>query len=434
MRVAVVGGGWAGMAAAVSASRKGHSVTVFEAAASLGGRARAVDLHLPGGRTMRVDNGQHILIGAYTETLALMRAVGVLPQDALLRLPLTLRFPDGQGIAMPRLPAPLDALVGIARARGWSFSDKRRLLAIAIGWQRSGFTCAPDATVAQICKTMPRTVIEGLIDPLCVSALNTPARQASGEVFLRVLKDAMFGATGGSNLLLPRVDLGALFPEAAAAWLEARGAAVLAGRRVQRVAPVGEGWEVDDLPFDRVVIAAPSWEAARLVRTLPEQSATGSVLSPHDWAARAEALRFEAIATVYAQANTGLPHPMLALRSGTLAGTGAPAQFIFDRGQLGGPKGLLALVVSASREAREPLQEQVMAQAREQLAPLGITKIDALQTVVEKRATFACTPGLERPPVRISPGLVACGDYVEGPYPATLEGAVRSALEAAAAL
>ena len=107
-----------------------------------------------------------------------------------------------------------------------------------------------------------------------------------------------------------------------------------------------------------------------------------------------------------------------------------PAQFVFDRGQLGGPAGLLAFVLSASRGEREALQAQVLTQAQ---AQLGL-QLQAVQTVVEKRATFACTPGLQRPPRQIAPGLQACGDYIEGPYPATLEGAVRSGLAAAQAL
>jgi predicted NAD/FAD-dependent oxidoreductase len=107
-----------------------------------------------------------------------------------------------------------------------------------------------------------------------------------------------------------------------------------------------------------------------------------------------------------------------------------PAQFVFDRGQLGGPPGLLAFVVSASTGDRDTLQAQVLKQAQVQL---GLS-LQAVQTVVEKRATFACTPGLKRPPSLIAPGLLACGDYVAGPYPATLEGAVRSGVAAAQSL
>jgi hypothetical protein len=107
-----------------------------------------------------------------------------------------------------------------------------------------------------------------------------------------------------------------------------------------------------------------------------------------------------------------------------------PAQFVFDRGQLGGPAGLLAFVVSAADGDRATLETQVLAQAQ---AQLGLT-LQAVQSVVEKRATFACTPGLQRPPTLIAPGLLACGDYMDGPYPATLEGAVRSGMAAARAI
>lgn len=107
-----------------------------------------------------------------------------------------------------------------------------------------------------------------------------------------------------------------------------------------------------------------------------------------------------------------------------------PAQFVFDRGQLGGPAGLMAFVISASSGNRDTLQNQVIQQAQTQL---GLT-LQAVTTVVEKRATFACTPGLLRPAMRVAPQLMACGDYVDGPYPATLEGAVRSGLAAANAL
>ena len=103
---------------------------------------------------------------------------------------------------------------------------------------------------------------------------------------------------------------------------------------------------------------------------------------------------------------------------------------MFDRSQLGGPPGLLAFVVSASNRDGGRLQEQVLAQA----SALGWSKLQAVQTVVEKRATFACTPGLLRPARHVAPGLLACGDYIDGPYPATIEGAVRSALAASAAL
>jgi squalene-associated FAD-dependent desaturase len=426
MKVAIVGAGWAGLAAALAATQGGHTVTVFEAARTLGGRARALPATLPDGRPRTLDNGQHILIGAYTETLRLMHQVGVQADAALLRLPLTLQFPDGAGLRLPNLPVPLDVLAGIARA-AWPLRERLGLLRAALGWKRARFECDASLSVAGLCRPLGPRVMQELIEPLCVSALNTPATQASGQVFLRVLRDALFSVRGGSQLLLPRQDLGALFPVAAVRWLREHGAAVHTGQRITRLQADGQAWRLDGQPYDRVLLAASASEAARLVAQAGMCADAERQAALQDWSARADALHFEAITTVYAWApGARLAQPMLALRSDTRH----PAQFVFDRGQLDGTAGLLAFVVSASHGEREVLQAQVLAQARTQLG----LELQAVQTVVEKRATFACTPGLQRPGQHIAPGLLACGDYVEGPYPATLEGAVRSGLAAAHAL
>ena len=416
MKTAIVGAGWAGLACAVEATRLGHAVTLFEAAQMAGGRARRVD-HMHG---LVLDNGQHILIGAYTATLKLMREVGVDIDNALHRLPLSLRFADGGGLKLPRLPAPLDLLAGIFTARGWTWHDKSSLLRTSIGWRLSGFRCAGTTSVADLCSGLTPRVMQELIEPLCVSALNTPVDQSSGEVFLRVLRDALFSGSGGADLLLPRVDLGALFPDAALTWLTAHGATLHIGTRVRAITAQAGQWRVDEESFDQVILACAPWDAARLVRA--------SGLSADRWCETTEALRFEAIATVYVRGASPLAQPMLALRSDPAT---APAQFVFDRGQLGGPEGVLALVVSANEAPREVLEQQVIAQAATQL---GQGALQIIQTVIEKRATFACTPVLARPPMRIAPGLQACGDYTEGPYPATLEGAVLSGLAAAKAM
>ena len=423
MKIAIIGAGWAGMAAAVEATKAGHHAIVFEASRAIGGRARALNGTLPDGTPVTLDNGQHILIGAYTETLRLMRLVGVQPQTALLSLPMTMLFPDGQGLRFPAWPTPLDALAGIVAARGWSVADKWSLLRVATGWQRSGFQCDPAASVAMLCQSLRQRVLAELIGPLCVSALNTPPERASGQVFLRVVQDALFGVQGGSRLLLPRVDLSALFPQAAARLLAARGGQTRLGTRVDSVQPQGSQWQLQGEDFDAVIFATSASESALALENSSQYAPNLVANRIQQWTRITRALQFEAITTVYAWGpGAALPQPMLSLRSNPAA----PAQFVFDRGQLGGPQGLLAFVVSASAGGREALQAQVLTQARQQLG----LRLQAVQTVVEKRATFACTPALQRPGLHIAPGLVACGDYVEGPYPATLEGAVRSAMAA----
>jgi hypothetical protein len=325
-------------------------------------------------------------------------------------------------------------LAGVLRAKGWAWRDKLALLRTCAAWQMRGFRCDAQRSVAQLCQHLTPRLQQEFIEPLCVSALNTPAHEASAQVFLRVLRDSLFSGRGGSNLLLPRTDLGALFPEAAARWLTERGATVQTGHRVQQLqhlhANGSSAWEVDGAAYDAVVLAAHSTEAARLVASaLPTLPDTAQARAQR-WMATAQALRFTAIGTVYAIAPCKegsacvLEQPMLALRSNAHE----PAQFVFDRGQLGGPAGLLAFVVSASERDRANLEQQVFLQAQNQL---GLTRLTPVQTVIEKRATFACTPAIERPGSLLTPTLCAAGDYTEGPYPATLEGAIMSGLQAA---
>ena len=414
-RVAVVGAGWAGLAAAVRLVQAGVGVTVFEMAPQPGGRARS----LADGAGERLDNGQHILIGAYARSLALMRELGVDVDAALLRRPLELRHADGSGLALaPGAPAPA-FVAGVLRARGWTLREKASLLAAAAGWAARGFRCDAAATVAALCAGLAPRVRAELIEPLCVAALNTPAAEASASVMLRVLRDALFGGRGGADLLLPRRPLAELLPEPAEAWLRAAGADWRNPWRVRAVEADGGRWRVDGEAFDAAVLACSAAEAARLAQAVAPE-----------WSAQAAALRYEPIVTVYLECPGGaLPAPMLALRDGP----DAPAQFAFDHGPLCGRPGRSAWVVSGAAPWIErglaACGDAVLRQARPLLPGATVSR-----TLAEKRATFRCTPGLRRPPGAIAPGLAAAGDYVDGPYPATLEGAVRAGEAAASAL
>jgi squalene-associated FAD-dependent desaturase len=417
--LAVVGGGWAGLAAAVRASETGHDVTLFEMAARPGGRAREV-LH----DGVPLDNGQHILIGAYRETLALMRRVDADPDALFERRPLTLVDPAGQGLRLPPGPAVPAFVRGVLAARHWPWRSRLALLQAAWRWRREGFQAAPQATVADLVAGLPHDVQSTLIEPLCVAALNTPATQASAQVFLRVLRDALFGGPGAADLLLPRVSLSALFPEPATRWLASRGARLNWGRRVQSIEPSGGGWQVDGQAFDAVVLASSASEAARLT----------AVIAPA-WSAAAAAFDYEPILTVYlASRGSRLALPMTALS----ATAQYPAQFVFDLGALdhsGQRDGLFAFVVSGARSWLERgLDGAVQATLCQAQDAFG-TQVwhetpRVVRAIAERRATFSCAPGLLRPAAMVAPGLVAAGDYVEGPYPATLEGAVRSGVEA----
>lgn len=413
--VAIVGGGWAGLACAVDCVRRGLQPTVFEAAPQVGGRARTV--YMDG---LPLDNGQHILIGAYSETLALMRAVGADPDALLQRLPLALEFDDGFSL---RAHGSGRASVALAflRARGMSWRDRLAVLQLMRAIRRAP---PADETVAALLTRTAQTdgATRHLWAPLCVAALNTSIEQSSARVFARVLTDSLMGPSGAADLLLPHADLGSLLPEPALFWLRAHGASVNTGTRVRTVREQADGFAIDcgdSAPsFDRVVFACSPHQLPALLGDLPGMETI---------ARQVAALAYEAITTVYAafDARTRLPTAM----TGFVAGE---PHWVFDRGQLGGPPGLLAGVVSAAGGTREETERTVLAALRSQFPALS----DPLwvRTISERRATFCCTPGraaIEQP--RDSRIAIA-GDYLVADYPATLEAAVRSGLAAACRL
>ena len=425
--VAVIGGGCAGLAAAVQATQDGRQVTLFEMASKLGGRARSVHCRDENGQDLTLDNGQHILIGAYHRSLALMAQVGVSPDQVLQRLPLRLCYPDLAGLSLPSGPPLLAFARAVLACRQWRWRDRWSLLRHCAVLALKGFSCDSRLSVADLCADFPEPVREQLIDPLCVAALNTPMSQASAAVFLRVMKDALCSGPGSSDLLLARVPLSDVLADPAAAWLQSKGACVRLNQRIRQVSRHDGQWQVDGQRFDAVVLACTAAEAARLV-------------GPTDasWAKTAGALRYEPIVTVYLHSpGSHLPLPMMALHQGPEA----PAQFVFDLGQLhrdSQAAGRFAFVISGAGAWLERglaiTTQATLAQARQALAKYWQTPPVLQRVLTEKRATFACTPGLQRPPARIAPGLIAAGDYVQGPYPATLEGAVMSGFAAAKAI
>ena len=430
--IAVVGGGWAGCAAGVELASKGVRVTLFEAARTLGGRARAVQA-----KEALLDNGQHIMLGAYADTLALLRRVGVREADALLRLPLQMRYPAESGLmdfVAPRLPAPLHMLAALLRAKGLEREDKLALARFTTSARWMDWGLDHDCSVAELLARFSQTprLTRLMWRPLCLAALNTPLERASANVFLAVLRDSLGAKRKASDMLLPRVPLDALFPEAARRYIEDRGGKLLCGARVDSIAPQSALWRVgsggDLAEVDAVVVATPAWQSAALLRDLPGLDAL---------AAQLDAFDYEPISTVYLQyeADLRLPQPFCALLDDPAHG--AWGQFVFDRGQLdAGQQGLLAVVVSAAAEAASLEQDALAAAVGAQLAAAfrqpGLAQPRWTRVLTEKRATFACTPGLARPANATGlPGLVLAGDYTAGDYPATLETAVRSGTAAA---
>ena len=423
----MVGAGWAGMAAAVELAACGVPVSVFEASRSLGGRARRVDSD-----GTALDNGQHILIGAYVETLTQMRRVGADPEKLLTRLPLQLRYASGFALAAPAWPAPLHLLSALLCASGLTWAQRLAAIAFMQALKRARFRVDPALTVSALLDQHRQSgpLSKFLWEPLCVSALNTPALSASAQVFASVLRDSLTGKRENSDLLLPRVDLTALFPEPAAAFITARGGEVLRGETVRHIRPevagtstgTSAGWRLDERPqhYSHVIVAVGPQHASALLSAIPELAATRALI---------EAFAYQPITTCYLQYPPGvaLPSPMLGF-------TGGVIQWAFDRGALSGMAGLIAAVVSASGEHQGLSQDAFGAAIHAELdARLGTLPAPLWQRVItEKRATFACHPGLRRPAHRTAqPGLLLAGDYTDSPYPATLETAVRSGIACA---
>ena len=445
-RYAVIGAGWAGCAAAMELARAGHSVTVHEAARTLGGRARRVERGVGQDCTV-LDNGQHILLGAYTETLRLIKLAGQDPDERILTLPLQMRYPDGSGgmdFLAPRLPAPLHLAWALLRAQGLRRADKLALMRFSTAMRWMGWQLYNDCTVSELLQRFDQTdTLNRLMwHPLCLAALNTPPERASARVFINVLRDSL-GASRrrASDMLIPKMDLSTLLPEAAARYVEQHGGAVRTGAKVAALHALPDGrWRLDDGVddgdgFDAVIVATSSVQAASLLQGLQDARLADAI-------ERMQAFTPEAISTCYLQydASVRLDLPFCAL-------VDAPqkqhwGQFVFDRGQLDASQaGLLAVVISASGPAAEqghgPLAQAIAAQLAQVLRRPELARPAWTQLITEKRATFACTPDLLRPGNASGvPGLLLAGDYTANDdrtqdYPATIEAAVRSGVAAA---
>jgi hydroxysqualene dehydroxylase len=399
---------------------------MFEAARALGGRARAVEIN---GRVL--DNGQHLLLGAYSETLRLLRLVGLDPERVLLRLPLQMRHPEATGMdfVAPRLPAPWHMVLALLRARGLDRQDKLALARFASTARWMDWRMDNDCSVTELLDRFDQTdtLIRLMWRPLCIAALNTPPERASAQVFLNVLRDSLGARRAASDMLIPRVDLSTLFPRHAASHIEQHGGSVLFGNAVRHLRQAGARWEIESVEaheFDAVVLAVPPHRAA----TLLDGVCTVNGLA---------GLSYEPITTCYLQYEAGLrlPQPFFALVDDPACANWG--QFVFDRGQLDhGNAGLLAVVVSASGEALQlghaTLVQALAAQIARDLRMAELRQPLWSKVISEKQATFSCTPGLLRPGNDIGcAGLVLAGDYTAGDYPATLEAAVRSGVQAA---
>lgn len=435
MKAAVIGAGWAGLAAATALREAGAKVTVFEAGRTPGGRARRVELP---GFGAPLDNGQHILLGAYTETLALMRRLGRNPDALLMRRPLRLASLDGGfRLSAPRLPAPWHAAAALLTARGLDWSERLAAVRFIAGLRRAGWQPPAAWTVAHLLThhAQPDSLVRQLWEPLCLAALNTPPAVASAALFSRVLRDSLAGALRDSDILLPCVDLSALWPDAATRQVTMR-----YGHTVRQLTP-GDMWvDVQDERFDAAVLAVPPSAAARLLSNALRDSGSQGLLKA------LQAFDYMPIATLNLKLAEpwALPEPMMMLREDR--SRGHVGQWLFDRARLTGRAGQgdLAVVVSAAHgladlergAAIAALTGQVREQAARHPARLPpLPEVTQAELFIEKRATFAAVAQRARPLNSTPwPTLALAGDWTDTGYPGVLEGSVRSGLQAARVL
>jgi squalene-associated FAD-dependent desaturase len=438
--VCVIGGGWAGIAAAIEACAAGCSVSLIEAAPQLGGRARTVEIDMGFG-PVRLDNGQHLMMGAYRETLALMERVTPDARQRLCREPLALRDPDGLALVAASLPAPLHLAVAFARARGFGWAGRVACVRLMLNLWRHSWQVPDGETVAQLLERtgQPPWLIERLWNPLCVSALNTPTDIACARTFSAVLRDTLGGARAASDFILPIDTLGDCLPDPATAWLTARGAGILLRTPARSMRQSGSEWHIalpdGVLRARAVVLALPAANSDRLMGSAVDSSNGQRI---HALREALSAFQPIPIATTYLawpEAGVGpLPRWTMLGKRRQQAGDAPRGDWLFDRGVQRGHR-IASVVVSNANAPEESLGALTAAVGASAVQALRLPAPAHAFTVFERRATFACVPGrplITQPIGGNLPGLWLAGDYTERDYPATIESAVRSGLRAGA--
>ena len=430
--VAVIGGGWAGCAAAWALASRGVPVVLHEAAGVLGGRARRVErAGLP------IDNGQHLLVGAYEATRSLLRNVhGGRVDPGLDRRPLGV-VPFARDAAAVRLralhlPPPWNLAAGLALAKGLGLGERVAALRWLKALRESGYERPGAESVDAMLASLPSRVARGVFEPLALAALNTPTDRASARVFAHLLGRVAHGP-GAADFLLPVFDLSELLPEPAARRVETRGGEI----RLRSAAVVASA---SDQGVD-IHASGGTWRAAAaIVAVGPHQLAhvfAPGVAAQPDVADAIEAtaaMRYESAATVYLGLRERVRLPSRIARLDD-----APGQWIFDRhdalerapdaAAARALRGLVAVVISAAGAHDDldakALSGRVQAQLK-RLKPAFPVAVWS-QVIVERRATFACSPGLRRPrTAAVGPRLRLAGDYLDPNLPATIEAAVAS--------
>ena len=438
--VAIIGGGFAGLAAGVELAASGVPVTVLEAKPRLGGRAYSFRDEESG---EVVDNGQHAMMGCYVETLAFLRRIGAgdkVMRQANLRVEMVDARRGPGVIACAPLPSPLHLLGGVL---GYELlSRAERLRALLGGMRLMAMRKRRDPRLAEA------TVESVLIDlgqsanarasfwyPVAIATLNESPDRAAAAPFAEVLARAFFGSRADSQFVLPRVGLSDLYTEDARRFIEDRGG------RVELKTQVAE------LPIEDGRVAAVRLrdgrriEAGAVISTVPPQALAQFLPEPVRAHARLNELGEFDLSPIIS-VHLWFDRPVLA--SDFVGFVGTTTQFVFNRTKLtaqgnGNGRQFVSAVISAGREIvgqdTSRIAETVVADIKALLPAARPARLLRSVVVKEKHATISTTPEAEqiRPsaetPIR---NFFLAGDWIQTGLPATIESAVLSGHRAAA--
>jgi squalene-associated FAD-dependent desaturase len=433
--ILIIGGGFAGLAAAVELARQGRRVRLLEQKPYLGGRARSF-LDPTSGAV--VDNGQHLIMGCYRATIRFLETIGTLDRIRFQpRLSLQFLEKDGRRTQLhaASLPAPWHLLAGVLRSRSFSLHEKFEVLRLGRRLDSAG---APgDAAGNQSVEAwlsrhgQSESLRRNFWDLLCIAAMNEDPRVASAALFARVLRLALFTSPEDSRLGIVRVGLSDCYTQAAAQYIEARGGTIECGCNVTSL-------RVSDGACRGVVLAGgETLEAAMVISAVPWHQL--ALLLPRDlfgsepFFGAPLALRPAPIISI----NLWFDRPVTDLEFAGLRGT--TIQWLFNKGKiLGSSQNYLSLVLSGAHQhiarSKEELAEMALRELRELLPETRAARLEHSLVIKERFATFSPSWEAEqvrpqaRTPVR---GLVLAGDWTATGLPATIEGAVQSGYTAA---
>lgn len=432
MHTLIIGGGWAGLSAAVHLAKKDHSeITLVEAAPQVGGRARSVPF---GSQT--VDNGQHVLMGAYQHYLTLLDIVGIPESQLLHRCPFqfynqSLEYPGTRtrALSLVKTLAPFHLLLGLIKAKGFSLHEKIQILRLCQTIKKRNTQASlyvRDISVLDFLKNhhQSQKLIHSFWEPLVLAALTTPIAKASAQVFLKTLETVFTQHQTYSNWLYPKLDLSELLPNPAVRYLEQRGHRVLLNHRIDSLCLNHDrctGAKSKDHVFnvDNVILATSPKTAYRLMTPIPPLS---------DICLSLKKMTHQPITTVY----IALQEPMI--NTLPLMGLiGTTGQWIFNRKLSGNPT-VLSVIISGEGPHQTLNQETLIQKILDETrAHYGNIHPIAYKVITEKQAAFSCEVDIHKlRPTHLTPlkNLYLAGDYTQTGYPSSLEGAVLSGYNA----